>query len=190
MDLNVVVRGQSNAFLMVADNLGRIGAETLITETQKLLGFDGVNDRVVLDDWFQPGQVTVFGATAFIGDWMARDAAGAWQPREPELSLLRNLSQNPPATETAIIWLHNEYDTLYYPNLTVTEWTSAVRAEAALVRSTLGVDASRSPYVFVSAIPSPTGNGDTHQVIRGAWKRSRPTPPSAPSSARGPSTST
>ena len=41
MDLNVVVRGQSNAFLMVADNLGRIGAETLITETQKLLGFDG-----------------------------------------------------------------------------------------------------------------------------------------------------
>ncbi len=170
MDLNVVVRGQSNAFLMVADNLGRIGAETLITETQKLLGFDGVNDRVVLDDWFQPGQVTVFGATAFIGDWMARDAAGAWQPREPELSLLRNLSQNPPATETAIIWLHNEYDTLYYPNLTVTEWTSAVRAEAALVRSTLGVDASRSPYVFVSAIPSPTGNGDTHQVIRGGME--------------------
>ena len=165
MDLNVVVRGQSNAFLLVSDDLGAIGAQTMIAETQRLLGFDGVNDRVILDDWWQPNQVTIFGATAFIGDWIARDGNGVWQPQQYEQSLLRNLSQNPPATETAIVWLHNEYDSLY-PTLTAAEWMSAVRADAALVRGALGVDAARSPYVFVSAIPFPTGYDTSHQVIR------------------------
>lgn len=115
MDLNVVVRGQSNAFLMVSDDLGSVGARTLIEETQRLLGFDGVNDRVVLDDWWQTGQNTIFGATAFIGDWVARDAAGAWQPLQFEQALLRNMAQNQPATETAIVWLHSEYDSLSPP---------------------------------------------------------------------------
>ena len=48
MDLNVVLRGQSNAFLMVSDDLGSVGARTLTAEVQRLLGFDGVNDRVML----------------------------------------------------------------------------------------------------------------------------------------------
>ena len=165
MDLNVVVRGQSNAFLMVSADLDGVGARTMINETQRLLGFDGVNDRVLLDDWYTPGQGTVFGGTAFIGDWVSRGANGAWQPLRYEQSLLSNLSQNPPATETAIVWLHNEYDSLN-PNLTAAEWVSAVRADAALVRGALGVDAARSPYVFVSAIPFPTGDDDSEQVIR------------------------
>ncbi|MBD0273861.1 MAG: hypothetical protein ICV73_18275, partial [Acetobacteraceae bacterium] len=165
MDLNVVVRGQSNAFLMVSGDLGGVGARVMIDETQRLLGFDGVNDRVLLDDWYTPNQVTVFGATAFIGDWVARDANGAWQPLQYEQSLLRNMAQNPPSTETAIVWLHNEYDSLN-PDLTAAEWTSAVRADAALVRGALGLEAARSPYVFVSAIPFPTGDGDTEQGIR------------------------
>lgn len=165
MDLNVVVRGQSNAFLMVSADLDGVGARVMIDETQRLLGFDGVNDRVLLDDWYTPGQVTVFGGTAFIGDWVARDAAGAWQPLQYEQSLLRNMAQSPPATETAIVWLHNEYDSLD-PDLTAAEWMGAVRADAALVRGALGVDASRSPYVFVSAIPFPTGDDDSGQAIR------------------------
>lgn len=171
MDLNVVVRGQSNAFLLVSEDLGAAGAQIMIAETQRLLGFDGVNDRVLLDDWWQPGQVTVFGASAFLGDWVSRDpASGAWQPLAYEQSLLRNLSQNAPATETAVIWLHNEYDTLY-PALTATEWESAVRADAAFVRGALGLDAARSPYVFVSAIPFPTGYQEAHQVIRAGMER-------------------
>lgn len=165
MDLNVVVRGQSNAFLMVSADLGGVGAQTMINETQRLLGFDGVNDRVLLDDWYTPGQVTVFGGTAFIGDWVAQDANGAWQPLQYEQSLLRNLANSPPAAETAIVWLHNEYDSLN-PNLTAAEWMSAVRADAALARGALGVDAARSPYVFVSAIPFPTGYGGSEQAIR------------------------
>lgn len=165
MDLNVVVRGQSNAFLFASDDLGSVGARTLIAEVQRLLGFDGVTDRVLLDDWWQPGQVTVFGATSFIGDWVARDANGAWQPLEAEQSLLRNLSQNSPATETAIVWFHSEYDSLN-PGLTSAEWESAVRADAALVRGALGSDAARSPYVFVSAIPFATGSDAGHQAIR------------------------
>ena len=166
MDLNVVIRGQSNAFLMVSADQEGVGAETLIAETQRLLGFDGVNDRVLLDDWWQPGQNTIFGATAFIGEWLARDAAGTWQPLQYEEALLRNLSQNPPATETAIVWFHNEYDSVYYPDLTSAEWQSAVRADAALVRGALGLDPARSPYVFVSAIPFPTADDDSLQAIR------------------------
>jgi hypothetical protein len=45
---------------------------------------------------------------------MARDvAAGAWQPREPELSSAEHLSQeqNTRGTETAHHLLHNAYDT-------------------------------------------------------------------------------
>ena len=84
MDLNVVMRGQSNAFLMVSGDLGGVGARVMIDETQRLLGFDGVNDRVLLDDWYTPNQVTVLGATAFIGDWVAHDANGAWQPLQCE----------------------------------------------------------------------------------------------------------
>jgi hypothetical protein len=167
VDLNVVVRGQSNAFLMVSADHTGTGAETMIAELQRLLGFDGINDRVLLDDWWAPGQNTVVSGTAFIGDWVGRDATtGAWQPRQYEQALLNNLSQNPPATETAIVWLHNEYDSAFYPNLTAAEWTSAVRADAAWVRSTLGVDPARSPYVFVSAIPFPTSYPDSNQAIR------------------------
>ena len=165
MDLNVVVRGQSNAFLMVSADLDGAGGRTLTAEVERLLGFDGVTDRVTLDDWWQPNQVTVFGATAFIGDWVARDAAGAWQPLQYEQSLLRNVSQNPPATETAIVWLHNEYDSLN-TGLTAADWMSAVRADAAWVRGSLGVEAARSPYVFVSAIPFVTGDAGANQAIR------------------------
>ena len=77
MDLNVVVRGQSNAFLMVSNDLNGVGARAMIDEAQRLLGFDGVNDRVLLDDWYTPDRMTVFGATAFIGDWVTRDPTGA-----------------------------------------------------------------------------------------------------------------
>lgn len=165
MDLNVVMRGQSNAFLMVSDDLGSVGARTIVAETERLLGFDGVNDRVTLDDWYQPGGNTVFGATAFIGDWVARDAAGAWQPLQYEQAFLRNMAQPSTATETAVVWLHNEYDSLN-PALTAGEWVSAVRADAAATRAALGVDAARSPYVFVSAIPFPTSNEASNQAIR------------------------
>lgn len=165
MDLNVVVRGQSNAFLMVSDDLGSVGARTIVAETERLLGFDGANDRVTLDDWYQSSGNTVFGATAFIGDWVARDAAGAWQPLQFEQAFLRNMAQPSTATETAIVWLHNEYDS-FNPALTTAEWVSAVRADAALTRAALGVGADRSPYVFVSAIPFVTGLDASNQAIR------------------------
>jgi hypothetical protein len=151
--------------MVSADHQG-VGARVLIDELHRLLGFDGINDRVILDDWWQPNQVTVFGGTAFIGDWVGRDATGAWQPRQYEQSLLRNVSQNPPATETAIVWLHNEYDSAYYPGLSAAEWESAVRADAAWVRGALGADAAASPYVFVSAIPFPTSYPESNQAIR------------------------
>lgn len=165
MDLNIVVRGQSNAFLMVSDDLGSIGARTMVAEVQRLLGFDGATDRVLLDDWWRPGQNTIFGATAFVGDWLARDAGGAWQPLPNERSLLANLSRNQPATETATVWFHSEYDSLN-AGLTAAEWESAVRADASFARAALGTEAARSPYLFVSAIPFVNGTDGTHQAIR------------------------
>ncbi|WP_236038338.1 hypothetical protein, partial [Belnapia arida] len=168
MELDVLLRGQSNAFLFLSNDFSGIGASTLTAEVQRLLGFDGVNDRVHLRaDWYTPGQQTVYAGTAFIGDWVQRGTNGNWQALSHEQSLLNYIAKNPhsQATETAVVWLHSEYDSLNGA-LTTTEWESAVRADAAWVRQGLGHDAAHSPYVFVSAIPFNTASNAATQAIR------------------------
>jgi hypothetical protein len=168
VELDVLLRGQSNAFLFLSSDFGGIGASTLISEVQRLLGFDGVNDRVHLTaDWYTPGQQTVYGGTAFVGDWVQRGTNGNWQALSHEQSLLNYIAKNPhpQATETAIVWLHSEYDSRNGA-LTTTEWESAVRADAAWVRQGLGRDVAHSPYIFVSAIPFDTASNAATQAIR------------------------
>jgi hypothetical protein len=167
VELDILIRGQSNAFLLLSDDLGGTARAALQAEVQRLLGFDGVTDQVHLDyDWWTPGAETIRQGTALIGDWL-QPSGGGWQPVAGEQALLEHARQvsHAGAESTAILWLHNENDS-QRADLTAEEWISAVRADAALLRDALGKDAAHSPYLFVSAIPYVNGTDAGHQAIR------------------------
>ena len=76
MELNVLLRGQSNAELLVrSPDWGSVA-----TEIQSLPGFDGTANSVNLleNDSSTANNNTVVGGTAFIGDWV-QPVNGAWQ---------------------------------------------------------------------------------------------------------------
>ncbi len=72
---------------------------------------------------------------------------------------------NPAAVATSVLWLHSEYDSRR-SDITIEEWTSAVRTDAALLRGTLGGGPATIPYHFVSAHPYSEGTPAGHQIIR------------------------
>ncbi len=132
MDLNVLIRGQSNA-LLFAD---RGGAAALERGLEARLGVD----VHLLHEWGTDSS-TIHSGTAFM-DW---DTDGQ------QASLLRHvrglpadLRDNP----TATVWMHNEYDQGDW-GLTAGAWLDEVRADAALVRAALGQGAGTTPYTFV-----------------------------------------
>ena len=70
MNLNVLVRGQSNAILMMEAG-GWAGYGALVEEVQRLLGIDGVRDTVsLIYERYDAGTATATGGTALIGDWL------------------------------------------------------------------------------------------------------------------------
>ena len=159
MELNVLLRGQSNAYLLA---LSPDWGSTLASKIEQLLGFNGTTDKVnVLDSYYQPnGNNTINSGTAFIGDWVT-PVNGNWQNGWTDNSLetglvnyVKGLPADQKAAPTAIVWLHNEYDSTN-PTLTTPEWMSAVQFEAQQVRAAFGQSAATTPYVFVNAIPYP-----------------------------------
>ena len=157
MELNVLLRGQSNAELLA---MSPDWGTTLATQIEKLLGFDGTTNTInVLDKYGDTANDnTITGGTAFIGDWVT-PVNGIWQNGWTNATLetgLINYINALPAAEkaapTAIVWLQNEYDSTN-PTLTTAEWMSAVRFEARQVRAALGQSSTTTPYVFVNAIP-------------------------------------
>src|SRR4051812_8700113 len=85
MNLNILLRGQSNAFLLGAINGG---ADTMVHRVEQLLGFDGVNDTVRLEFASEsPGGNTAFSGTGFLTQWVEAQGDG-WQVAELEQSLL------------------------------------------------------------------------------------------------------
>lgn len=141
MDVNIIIRGQSNALLFAE----RGGAAILEQGLETQLGVD----VHVLSAWDAPAS-TIHSATAFT-DW---DTGGQ------EASLLRfvnglpaDLKDNP----TATLWIHNEYDQ-NTAGLTTNAWLGEVQADAALVRGALGQGAATTPYEFVP-IRYPYGGG-------------------------------
>ncbi|MGG5809989.1 calcium-binding protein [Falsiroseomonas sp. CW058] len=158
MDLNLLVRGQSNAMFLMEYEGG--AGPALVSEVQRLLGFDGVNDRVrlVYDSDGSDGAATAFGGTRLIGDWLLPrngDWRQGWDLAELEQSILAT-ARGLPATRrddpTAVLWLHSESDSTRF-DLTTEEWVSAVRFDAAQLRAALGQGAATTPYLFVSAMP-------------------------------------
>jgi hypothetical protein len=172
LELQILVRGQSNAILLMEAERWS-GAGQLSSEVQRLLGFDGVTDRVnVLYTRGDEERGTGHGASAFLGDWMQRAPDGSWQPGPKELGLLRSAAEldSPAASSTAVLWLHSEYDS-FRADLDPAEWMSVVRQDAALVRAALGGDAASVPYHFVSAHPYEDGTPEGHQAIRFGMER-------------------
>ncbi len=175
MNLNVLVRGQSNAILMMELD-GWAGHGALRTEVERLLGFDGTNDTISLVfERYNDGGSTAFGGTALIGDWLTArngDWRQGWDVAQYEQSLLNvvnGMSASQKDDPTAVLWLHSEYDSANR-DLTVDQWMSAVRFDAAQVRSALGQGAADTPYLFVSAMPY-WGTEEGHQAIRQGMER-------------------
>ena len=73
MNLNILLRGQSNAYLLNA--LG--GTEAVRQQVQGLLGFDGLADTVTLIATADSTANTINSGTAFLTDWIA-PASGGW----------------------------------------------------------------------------------------------------------------
>ena len=170
MDVNVLLRGQSNA-IWLAEAQGWSGAGKLIGEVERLLGFDGVNDRVnLVYERADQDAATARAGTALIGDWLEPEG-NSWRLDEGERGLLNAVAQLPTAQRddpTAVVWLHSEDDSRDW-SLTAARWESAVRFEAAALREALGQGAETTPYLFVSAHPY-WGNGQAHQEIRTAME--------------------
>jgi hypothetical protein len=170
LQLDIILRGQSNAAYL-AELDGGAAARTLVQEVQQLLGFDGVSDRVrLIYDRDGKGGDTVYPGTAFLGEWMVPNGSGGWQPGQYEQAFLDRMGQyraEGMGNATAVVWLHSEYDSRD-PNLSTSDWVSAVRTDAALVRETLGRDV---PYLFVAAHPYGDGTDTGHQAIRAGMER-------------------
>jgi hypothetical protein len=173
VELNILLRGQSNAQLMGEYNGG---AQAMAAKVESLLGFDGVTDRVSLDFSSRSDTAnTVFSGTSFLSQWLnAKDGdwQKGWTVDELEQSLLTyvgNLTAAQKAEPTAVVWLHSEYDS-GNASLSPAEFESAVRFDAALVRAAYGQPAASLPYLFVSAIPYSEGSDAGHQAIRAAME--------------------
>jgi hypothetical protein len=170
VNLNIIVRGQSNAILLMELD-GWAGAGALPREVARLLGFDGSTDTVSLVyEAHDTTSGTAFGGTALVGDWLDPrngDWRQGWTNDTLERALLAKLGEMPADRRddpTATLWLHSEYDSANGA-LTQDQWVSAVRHDAAQVRAALGQQAATTPYLFVSAMPY-WGTENGHQVIR------------------------
>ncbi len=164
----MLLRGQSNAVLL--DNFGAIWKAQ--TEAERLLGFDGVNDKInVISSYGQDTANTMNSGTAFLTEWLSPrngDWQQGWDIGKLEQGLLETIKAQPADVKsdpTGVVWLHNEYDS-QRPGLTTAEWTSAVRFDAEQVRAALGQDASTVPYLFVNAIPYSNSKAESNQAIK------------------------
>ncbi|CAA9264916.1 MAG: macromolecule metabolism; macromolecule degradation; degradation of polysaccharides [uncultured Acetobacteraceae bacterium] len=131
MDLNVLIRGQSNAQLF-AD---RGGAAALEKGLESRLGVD-----VHLLYEFGTDSSTIHSATPFM----------TWDTEGQQASLLRYVNELPADIKdnpTATVWMHNEYD--QQGSFSTEDWLREVRADADMVRDALGQDAATTPYTFV-----------------------------------------
>jgi len=134
MDLNVLVRGQSNA-LLFAD---RGGAAALERGLEARLGA-GV-DVHMLYQW-GTNTSTIHSGTAFM----------SWDTDGQQASMLRYVDELPADIKdnpTAVVWMHNEYDQ-GDSALTTDAWLHEVRVDAEMLRDALGQGAETTPYTFV-----------------------------------------
>lgn len=158
-DVNLLVRGQSNALLFVQWG----GVWVMRSRVASALGI--AEERIhVIADWDHPdGANTINSGTSFLDDWMKPDLTSG-RLEDGLLARIRAMSSVERARPTVIFWMHNEYDG-QIDGLTEERWTSAVRADAALVRDALGQPATRTPYAF-TFLPYGYASGDSPAQIK------------------------
>jgi hypothetical protein len=145
-DVNILLRGQSNA-LLFADQGGVYALE------QKLQAALGVTVHILAE--YGTDTSTIHAGTAFL-DW---DTDGE------QASLLQYLNNQPADIRdnpTVTVWMHNEYE--QQGGGTEAQWLDEVLADAVLVREALGQDASTTPYVFT---PVPYNYGSNWSWLEG-----------------------
>src|SRR4051794_27776069 len=104
MDVNVLLRGQSNAEYFM--DFG--GLSTIQNEVQQLLGFDGINEKVnIVASAHDPhGSNTINSGTAFLPDGMQQTPEGSWSVTPLEQGLLGPIANLPAAWQadpTAVV---------------------------------------------------------------------------------------
>jgi len=148
-DVNVLVRGQSNALLFVANG----GASTLENQLEAKLGDVNVH---ILAQYYEDAS-SIYSGTAFL-NW---DTDGEQQGL---INFLKGQSADIRNNPTVTLWVHNEYDSNTY-GVTTDRWISEVAADAVLMRSALAQGAATTPYVF-TYVPYNYTQGDSPKAIR------------------------
>ncbi|TDG08363.1 hypothetical protein E2C05_31380 [Paracraurococcus ruber] len=154
-DVNVLVRGQSNAEAFI----WRGGAARLEADLEA--ANPGIDVHIVANyqnvafGFDYPG--TIYSGTGFL-NW---DTDGEQRNMLTYLvSLPAELRDNP----TVTLWMHNEFDG-NTAGVTTAQWVGEVRTDAALVRGVLGQDAATTPYLF-TYVPYPYTQPGSPEAIR------------------------
>ncbi len=170
MELNILLRGQSNAILF--------GYAAVQTDVDQLLGFDGVTNKVNILGGATPdaeGNVTAVGATALLppvtnhwlnlvnGDYTQGFTAGPIE--QGLLNYIGDLPADERAAPTAVLYMQDESDASIAGAETTAEWMAGVQYEAGLVRQAFGQTAATVPYLFVP-VPFDADDAATMQAIR------------------------
>ncbi len=174
MELNILLRGQSNAILF--DQLG--GYAAVQTDVNQLLGFDGVANSVTILGGATPdaeGDVTAVGATGLLppvanhwlnlvnGDYTQGFTAGPIE--QGLLNYIGDLPADERAAPTVVLYMQDESDASIAGGETTAEWMAGVQYEAGLVRQAFGQTAATVPYLFVP-VPFDSDDAATMQAIR------------------------
>jgi len=149
MDVNLLVRGQSNALLFV--DYGGVWA--LEEQLESILGDVNIN---VLAQYGQDDS-TIYSGTPFL-DW---DSDGYQQG-------LINFLDDQPAdildNPTITLWMHNESDS-NTAGVQADSWMAEVQSDATMVREALGQGAETTPYLF-TYVPYNYVQGDSPEQIQ------------------------
>ncbi|TDH59882.1 hypothetical protein E2C06_24880 [Dankookia rubra] len=150
-DINLLIRGQSNALLFTA-----FGAAASL-EQQLEARVPGTDIHLLAE--YDTDTSTMYSATGFL-DW----------PRDGEqqglLTFIGNQSADIRDNPTITLWMHNEYDG-NTPDVTTDRWVAAVQADAALVRDALGQGAATTPYEFTYVDYPFTASGSPEAIQAG-----------------------
>lgn len=182
MQLNILLRGQSNSELLQTSGL----IDGIRNQIQTLLGFDGIINKINLLGNAETapdasGNATEYGATSLLptdasnppaashGSWLNVNVDGSLSDGPQETAMLTHLASLPAdekAAPTVVLWVHNESDSLTV-GLTAPAWEAAVRYDASQVRAALGGQgAATVRYGFVDTVPFDKGNAVTMQAIK------------------------
>ena len=128
MDVNILLRGQSNA-LIFADS----GAAQALAD--KLSAATGATVHLI-DSYGSNGDNTIYSGTEFLTQWMNGTQAGDLE--QSLLNYVRNQSADIKDNPTLELWMHNESDQKNSSNFSGDWWKTVYEANHAMVEQAFG----------------------------------------------------